>query len=116
MFHRQNETPVNGTPMELADQPPSEDALTAYDEAHFRLYMALLNAEASNVPSEAICRAFLGIDAAAEPDRARTRLESHLRRARWFAAGEGFRHLLGRDVDLKAKQPPESRSQESKVR
>ena len=98
---------------QLVDQAPSEDALTAYDEAHFRLYMDLLNAEASNVPWDRICREFLGIDAAREPSRARKRLESHLSRARWFAAGDGFRHLVNRDQD---DDPPRPYSQESSVR
>jgi hypothetical protein len=87
---------VEHATIELADQAPSEDALTAYDEAHFRLYMNLLNAEASNVPLAAICKEFLGIDAGAEPERARKRFESHLSRARWFSTGDGFRHLINR--------------------
>jgi hypothetical protein len=90
------EQTVNTRTIELVDQAPSEDALTAYDEAHFRLYMNLLNAEASNVPHSTICRKFLEIDAEKESERARQRLESHLIRARWFSTGDGFRHLLNR--------------------
>src|SRR6185437_458621 len=89
---------VGNAAIELTDQAPSEDALTAYDEAHFRLYMNLLNAEASKVPSAQICKEFLGVDASQEPERARMRLESHLRRARWFSTGDGFRHLIDREV------------------
>ena len=92
--------------IELADQAPSEDALTAYDEAHFRLYMNLLNAQASDVPLAAICKEFLGIDAEREPERARKRLESHLSRARWFSTGDGFRHLIDRDVSSKEERSP----------
>jgi len=92
--------------IELADQAPSEDALTAYDEAHFRLYMNLLNAQASNVPFAAICKEFLSVDADAEPERARRRLESHLSRARWFSTGDGFRHLIDRDIPEKRDENP----------
>ena len=92
--------------IELTDQAPSEDALTAYDEAHFRLYMNLLNAQASDVPLAAICKEFLGIDAEKEPERARKRLESHLSRARWFSTGGGFRHLIDRDLPQKGEENP----------
>lgn len=96
--------------IELADQAPSEDALTAYDEAHFRVYMNLLNAQASGVTLAAICKEFLGIDAGQEPERARKRLESHLSRARWFSTGDGFRHLVNRDLPQKGEEnrPPAS--------
>ena len=97
----------------LADKAPSEDTLTAYDEAHFRLYMDLLNAEASKVPRDRICREFLDIDSAREPGRAQRRLESHLSRARWFATGDGFRHLVNRGQN---DDTPHPYSQESSVR
>jgi hypothetical protein len=97
---------VGTATIELADQAPSEDALTAYDEAHFRLYMNLLNAQASDVPLTAICKEFLDIDANKEPERARKRLESHLRRARWFSTGDGFRHLINRDIPKENGETP----------
>ena len=89
--------------IKLADEAPSDDALTPYDEAHFGLYMNLLNAEGSKVPPDAICKEFLELDAERYPERACRRLESHLRRARWFAAGSGFRHLIGQDAITSAK-------------
>jgi hypothetical protein len=96
--------------IELADQAPSEDALTAYDEAHFRVYMNLLNAQASGVSLAAICEEFLGVDASREPERARRRFESHLSRAKWFSTGDGFRHLIDRDLPHKGEEnrPPAS--------
>ena len=80
----------------LADQPPWADALTAYDDTHFTLYMRLLDAVAAKAGEADICVELLDIDPAREPGRARTRFESHLRRARWFLDG-GARHLFNRD-------------------
>lgn len=81
---------------ELADQPPWADELTAYDEAHFTLYMRLLDAVAAKAAESDICAELLGIDPKREPARALDRFESHLRRARWFL-GDGSRYLVGRE-------------------
>ena len=80
----------------LFDEPPWADDLTAYDEAHFTLYMRLLDAIAAGASEPEICLELLGIDAALEPERAHGRFESHVRRARWFM-GDGSRHLFDRD-------------------
>jgi len=80
----------------LADQPPWADELTAYDEAHFTLYMQILDAVAARAAEPDICAELLGIDPKREPARAHSRFESHLRRARWFL-GDGSRHLVGRE-------------------
>lgn len=81
---------------ELADQPPWADELTAYDEAHFTLYMQILDAVAAKAAESDICAELLDIDPELEPTRAHARFESHLRRARWFLDG-GARHLFNRD-------------------
>lgn len=81
---------------QLADQPPWTDDLTAYDEAHFTLYMRLLDAIAAGAAEPEICLELLKIDASQEPERAHRRFESHVRRARWFLA-DGARHLFDRD-------------------
>jgi hypothetical protein len=80
----------------LVDEPPWMDALTAYDEANFTLYMRLLDAVAAKATEREICTELLDIDAMQEPARAHRRFESHVRRARWFLA-DGARHLFGRD-------------------
>lgn len=77
----------------LADEPPWADTLTAYDEAHFTLYMQLLDAVAAKAAESEICIELLGIDPSHDPARAHGRFESHLRRARWFL-GDGSRHLF----------------------
>ena len=80
---------------ELADQPPWADELTAYDEAHFTLYMQILDAVAAKAAEPDICAELLGIDPERDPARAHTRFESHVRRARWFL-GDGARYLFDR--------------------
>lgn len=81
---------------QLADEPPWTDDLTAYDEAHFTLYMRLLDAIAAGATEAEICSELLAIDASQEPARAHLRFESHERRARWFLT-DGSRHLFDRD-------------------
>jgi hypothetical protein len=80
-------------PLTLADAPPWADALTAYDEAHFTLYMRILDAVAAKAAESDICLELLDIDPGYEPARAHARFESPLRRARWFLA-DGARHLF----------------------
>lgn len=84
------------TKIPLIDEPPWADDLTAYDEAHFSLYMRLLDAIAAGATEPEICQELLGIDASQEPKRAHKRFESHVKRARWFLA-DGSRHLFDRD-------------------
>jgi hypothetical protein len=90
--------------LELADAPPWADELTAYDEAHFTLYMRLLDAVAAKAAERDICIELLEIDPKREPGRAHGRFESHLRRARWFL-GDGSRHVVGRDSYPSEKHP-----------
>ena len=77
----------------LAEAAPTADALTAYDEAHFAVYLSLLHANANGVSDTEMCRDILGIDAAAEPERAKTMLQSHLDRARWLSS-DGRQRIL----------------------
>jgi hypothetical protein len=80
---------------EIADEVPWSDEVTAYDEAHFTVYVRLLDAEADGATAEEMARVVLGIDPARAPKRARKALDSHLRRAHWMTEC-GYRHLLGR--------------------
>ncbi|HVB18369.1 MAG TPA: DUF2285 domain-containing protein [Stellaceae bacterium] len=77
----------------IADDVPWSDTITAYDEAHFVVYLRLLDASADGASDEEMARIVLGIDPRREPERARRALESHLRRARWMTE-TGYRHLL----------------------
>jgi hypothetical protein len=73
--------------------PPTTDAFTPYDEAHFAIYLSLLHASAEGTSKEEMSRQILGIDPEAEPDRAQATLEALLGRAIWLSEA-GYRHLL----------------------
>ncbi len=77
----------------VADQAPTADILTAYDEQHAVIYLRLLDAEAEGADWAEVARAVLRIDPAQEPDRARLAWETHLERAKWMTR-RGFQHLL----------------------
>ena len=83
----------NATPV-IADEVPWSELITGYDEAHFVVYLRLLDASADGASTDEMARVVLGID----PDRERARAEkavaSHLGRARWMTE-KGYRHLLG---------------------
>jgi Uncharacterized conserved protein (DUF2285) len=74
----------------IATVAPQGDAVTDYDKAQVKLYMRLLDAEASGANLSEIAQVLFGID---EPDRARDAVESHLARARWMTE-VGYRLLL----------------------
>lgn len=84
-------TPTPQAP--LLDDVPWSDGLTPYDQAHFVVYLRLLDAEAEGAAPDEMARVVLGIDPAKEPHRAQQALASHLRRARWMTE-RGFEHLL----------------------
>lgn len=81
--------PVTG----IASEAPWSDAITAYDEAHFIVYLRLLDAVADGADWREAAAIVLGIEPAADPAGARRCWESHLQRARWIAEN-GYRHLL----------------------
>lgn len=78
----------------IADEVPWSDTITPYDEAHFVVYLRLLDASADGASVEEMARTVLGIDPIKEPDRAQRAVNSHLKRAQWMTA-KGFRHLMG---------------------
>ncbi|KCZ51245.1 DNA -binding domain-containing protein [Hyphomonas pacifica] len=81
------------TQLTIADAPPNEAALTVYDRDHIKLYMQLLDANDAGASLEEVSSILLGIDAKAEPERARQVHDSHLSRARWMTE-QGYRDLL----------------------
>ncbi len=81
------------TQLTIADAPPNEAALTVYDRDHIKLYMRLLDANDAGASLEEVSSILLGIDAKAEPERARQVHDSHLSRARWMTE-QGYRDLL----------------------
>ncbi|TIU44556.1 MAG: DUF2285 domain-containing protein [Mesorhizobium sp.] len=77
----------------MLDEVPWSDRLTAYDRAHFTIYMRLLDASADEAPEEEMAQLILGIDPALEPERARNVLRSHLDRANWMVTS-GYKELF----------------------
>jgi hypothetical protein len=84
--------PPNRADSEIADEAPSANRLTEYDRAHLVTYARLLDAMAEGAQESDVMRVVLGVDPIAEPERAKRRFDSHLRRARWMSS-EGFRQL-----------------------
>jgi Uncharacterized conserved protein (DUF2285) len=85
--------------------PPSDSALTVYDEEHIITYLRLFDADAQRADGREAARVALHLDPEHESDRARRAFESHLSRAKWKTE-HGYRHLLPRwqrmDRPLKA--------------
>lgn len=75
------------------DTPPVSDHLTDYDRRHAKLYLRLLDAAAENADWREVAGILFGIDAGAEPDRARRVYDAHLERARWMTR-KGYRELV----------------------
>lgn len=75
------------------DSPPLTDRVNSYDEAHFATYLRLLDADEEGADWREVVEIVFGLDADADPDRARLIHDSHLARARWMTE-KGYRHLL----------------------
>jgi type VI secretion system activator RovC-like protein len=78
----------------LVEDVPWSDSITAYDEAHFVVYVRLLDAAADGASADEMARIVLGIDPLKESERAQRMVASHLRRARWMTE-HGYRELRG---------------------
>lgn len=78
----------------VADEAPTEDALTDYDRLHLITYLRLLDAAEAKADWREVAWVVLGIDPAHEPERARRCHDTHLARARWMTEA-GYRDLLG---------------------
>jgi hypothetical protein len=70
---------------DVADTPPSNAALTVYDEEHIVTYLRMLDADAEGADWRDVARIVLHLDPDREPDRARKAFESHLSRAKWIS-------------------------------
>jgi predicted secreted protein len=85
---------------QFADRAPEVSQLTAYDESHLTAYLRLLDADDDGADWRETTAVILGVDAAAEPQRAKTMHDSHLARARWMTE-VGYAHLLGCERPLR---------------
>lgn len=77
----------------IADEVPWSDTLTDYDNAHFTIYMRLLDAAADAASEDEMASVILGIDPTSEPERAKKTVQSHLERANWIAS-TGYKELF----------------------
>jgi hypothetical protein len=75
------------------DSPPLTDRVNAYDEAHLATYLRLLDAADEGADWREVVKIVFGLDAEADPERAKQMHDSHLARARWMTE-HGYRHLL----------------------
>ena len=80
---------------DFEDNPPQPETLTDYDERHFITYIRILDAETDDADWREVVQILFGIDADAEPQRAKSVHDNHLARAKWMTES-GYRHLLAR--------------------
>lgn len=77
----------------ILDEPPASAAPTAYDRAHMRIYLRLLDAEMDGASWQEATKIIFGVDPAQDFSRARRIYLSHLARAKWMTEN-GYRHLV----------------------
>ena len=77
----------------LADEAPSAGRLTDYDEAHFVVYLRLLDAKAKGTSEDDMMQVIFDAAPDKTPAQARQALRSHLERARWMTE-EGYKELF----------------------
>ena len=82
----------------IADEVPWAETITEYDEAHYMVYLRLLDAKADGASMDEMARIVLGINPAHEPQRAKKAVASHLSRAKWMSE-RGYRRLVGHRND-----------------
>lgn len=78
---------------EFLDAPPSENAITDYDNKHSVTYLRLLDAAADGAPWQEAAAIIMGFNLDGDAERAERVHASHLERARWMTR-TGYRHLL----------------------
>lgn len=79
--------------LRLADEVPWSTTLTAYDEAHFVVYLRLLDAKAKGASEDDMLQVIFDADPSKPAANARQALKSHLERARWMTE-EGYKGLF----------------------
>ena len=86
---------------DVADEAPSGNVVTPYDEQHYVTYLRLLDAKAENADWKEVARIVLHRDPVAEELRTRRCWQSHLERAQWLSH-EGYRKILEQAAANKA--------------
>ena len=70
---------------QLLAEPPASDEITDYDRSCFRLYITLIDAEASRVDWHETYRQEFGVQSAQNVQAAYRQYLAHLKRAQWMA-------------------------------
>lgn len=79
--------------MEIQEEVPWSECITAYDSEHFTLYMKLLVASSDGIDELEMARSILGIDPKLSPRLAKKIVGNHLARANWVLV-EGHKELF----------------------
>jgi hypothetical protein len=79
---------------DFVDRPPESGFITAYDRAHFILYLSLLDADALGVSWQVVVAELFGLNPMTDPGRAARVHAAHLARAMWMTR-IGYRELAG---------------------
>lgn len=82
---------------DVADEAPTGNTITPYDEQHFVTYMRLLDASRDGADWSEVARIVLHRDPVAEEARSRQCWQSHLARAQWLSK-QGYRRILEQAV------------------
>lgn len=77
----------------LADEVPWSTKLTEYDEAHFLVYLRLLDARSKGASDEDMVQIIIESDPDKKGENAVQSMRSHLERARWMTE-EGYSGLF----------------------
>ncbi len=75
------------------DKPSFINGITSYDEAHFPVYLALLDAKAAGVDWRQAARQILRLDPTSEPGLVKEIWQANLSRAEWMTR-QGYKYLL----------------------
>ncbi|MCM2438519.1 DUF2285 domain-containing protein [Agrobacterium vitis] len=78
---------------DVADEAPSGNIITPYDEQHYVTYLRLLDASRDGADWKEVARIVLHRDPVAEEACSRRCWESHLARAQWLSHS-GYRRIL----------------------
>jgi Uncharacterized conserved protein (DUF2285) len=87
---------------DVADEAPSGNVVTPYDEQHYVTYLRLLDASRDGADWQDVARIVLHRDPVTEEARSRHCWESHLARAQWLS-GSGYRRILEQAVATAAR-------------
>jgi len=78
---------------QFLDEPPTGDALTAYDREHMVLYLRLLDSARDGACWREAMQMLFQLDPDCEPGKCRQIYDAHLARAQWMC-DHGYQELI----------------------